>query len=59
MVVFPLVVLVLGIVWFVIARGLHKASIASLVCAVLFPTIVAIRVGRGATSRSRRVSACS
>ena len=25
------------VVWFVIARGLHKASIASLVCAVLFP----------------------
>jgi glycerol-3-phosphate acyltransferase PlsY len=41
-VVFPLVILVLGIVWFAIARGLKKASIASLVVAVLFPTIVAI-----------------
>jgi acyl phosphate:glycerol-3-phosphate acyltransferase len=41
-VVFPLVILVLGVVWIVIARGFRKASIASLVCAVLFPTIVAI-----------------
>jgi acyl phosphate:glycerol-3-phosphate acyltransferase len=41
-VVFPLVILVLGVVWVVIARGFHKASIASLVCAVLFPTVVAI-----------------
>ena len=44
-VVFPLIVLVLGVVWFVIARGLHKASIASLVCAVLFPTVVAVTGG--------------
>ncbi|HZP30177.1 MAG TPA: glycerol-3-phosphate acyltransferase [Acidimicrobiia bacterium] len=42
-VVFPLVILVLGVVWFVIARGLRRASIASLVCAVLFPTVVAVR----------------
>jgi glycerol-3-phosphate acyltransferase PlsY len=42
-VVFPLTVLVLAVVWFAIARGLKKASIASLVCAVLFPTIVAVR----------------
>ena len=42
-VVFPLVILGLGLVWIVIARGLHKASIASLVCAVAFPTIVAIQ----------------
>ena len=44
-VVFPLIVLVLGVVWFVIARGFHKASIASLVCAVLFPTVVAVTGG--------------
>jgi len=42
-VVFPLVILGLGVVWIIIARGLHKASIASLVCAIAFPTIVAIR----------------
>jgi glycerol-3-phosphate acyltransferase PlsY len=42
-VVFPLVIVLLGVVWVGIARGLHKASIASLVCAVAFPTIVAIR----------------
>jgi glycerol-3-phosphate acyltransferase PlsY len=44
-VVFPLIVLVLGVVWFVIARGFHKASIASIVCAVLFPTVVAVTGG--------------
>ena len=44
-VVFPLIVLVLGVVWFVIARGFHKALIASLVCAVLFPTVVAVTGG--------------
>jgi len=44
-VVFPLVVLVLAVVWFVIARGLHKASIASIVCAVLFPAVVAATGG--------------
>jgi acyl phosphate:glycerol-3-phosphate acyltransferase len=42
-VVFPLVLAVLAIVWVVIARGLHKASIASVVCAILFPIIVAAR----------------
>jgi glycerol-3-phosphate acyltransferase PlsY len=44
-VVFPLVIVGLGVVWIVIARGFHKASIASLVCAVAFPTIVAIQGG--------------
>jgi len=42
-VVFPLVLAILAVVWLVIARGFHKASIASVVCAVLFPVIVAIR----------------
>jgi glycerol-3-phosphate acyltransferase PlsY len=42
-VVFPLVLAILAVVWLVIARGFHKASIASVVCAVLFPIIVAIR----------------
>lgn len=42
-VLFPVVILVLAAVWFAIARGLHKASVASLVCAVAFPAIVAVR----------------
>jgi glycerol-3-phosphate acyltransferase PlsY len=42
-VVFPLVLGILAIVWLVIARGFHKASIASVLCAVLFPIIVALR----------------
>jgi glycerol-3-phosphate acyltransferase PlsY len=42
-VVFPLVAAVLGILWIAIARGLHKASIASVVCAALFPIIVTVR----------------
>jgi glycerol-3-phosphate acyltransferase PlsY len=42
-VVFPLVLGILAIVWLVIARGFHKASIASVVCAVLFPIIVTLR----------------
>jgi glycerol-3-phosphate acyltransferase PlsY len=44
-VLFPLPVFILAIVWFAIARGLKKASIASVVCALLFPTIVAVRGG--------------
>jgi glycerol-3-phosphate acyltransferase PlsY len=42
-VVFPLVLAILAPVWLVIARGFHKASIASVVCAVLFPIIVWLR----------------
>jgi glycerol-3-phosphate acyltransferase PlsY len=42
-VVFPLVIAILAVVWLVIARGFHKASIASVVCAVLFPIIVTLR----------------
>ncbi len=44
-VVFPLETAGLAIVWFVIARGLRKASVASVVCAVAFPVIVAVRDG--------------
>jgi glycerol-3-phosphate acyltransferase PlsY len=44
-VIFPLVLGVLAIVWFAIARGLHKASVASVVCASAFPIIVAARGG--------------
>ena len=46
-VIFPLVFGVLFFVWAAIARGLHKASVASLACAVLFPAIVIAR-GAGA-----------
>jgi glycerol-3-phosphate acyltransferase PlsY len=44
-VVFPLVLAILAVVWIAIARGLHKASIASVVCAILFPLIVLARGG--------------
>jgi glycerol-3-phosphate acyltransferase PlsY len=44
-VVFPLETALLGAVWFAIARGLHKASVASIVCAIAFPVIVALRGG--------------
>jgi glycerol-3-phosphate acyltransferase PlsY len=44
-VVFPLETAGLAVVWFVIARGLRKASVASVVCAVAFPAIVALRGG--------------
>ena len=42
-VIFPLEVAVLGLVWFGIARGLRKASVASIVCAIALPIIVAVR----------------
>lgn len=44
-VVYPGVTIALAIVWIVIARGLHKASVASLVVAVLAPIIVIVRGG--------------
>ena len=44
-VVFPLVLGALALVWVAIARGLHKASIASVVCAALFPVVVWLRGG--------------
>lgn len=44
-VVYPGVTLVLALVWIVIARGLHKASVASLAVAILAPVIVIVRGG--------------
>lgn len=44
-VVFPFVIAILAVVWLVIARGFKKASVASVVCALLFPAIVAVRGG--------------
>jgi acyl phosphate:glycerol-3-phosphate acyltransferase len=44
-VIFPLETAGLAVVWFAIARGLRKASVASIVCAIAFPVIVAARDG--------------
>ena len=44
-VVFPLETAVLGVVWFALARGLHKASVASVLCALAFPAIVVLLDG--------------
>jgi glycerol-3-phosphate acyltransferase PlsY len=44
-VIFPLETAGLAVVWFGIARGLRKASVASIVCAIAFPVIVAARDG--------------
>ena len=41
-VLYPLIVAGLAVVWFVVARVLHKASLASLLCTILFPTAVAV-----------------
>jgi glycerol-3-phosphate acyltransferase PlsY len=46
-VVFPVETAVLAVVWFAIARGLGKASVASIVCAIAYPALVA--VGGGST----------
>lgn len=43
---FPLVMAIVAVAWVVLARGLRKASVASVVCAVLFTVIV---VARGAS----------
>ena len=41
---YPLIVVGLAVVWFVVARLLHKASLASLLATVLFPVaVVALR----------------
>ena len=40
-VLYPLIVVGLAVVWFVIARLLHKASLASLLTTILFPVAVA------------------
>jgi glycerol-3-phosphate acyltransferase PlsY len=37
LVLYPLIVLVLAVVWFVVARLLKLASVGSLLCSVLFP----------------------
>ena len=42
LVLYPWIVLVLGVVFFVIARVFRKASIGSLVCCVWFPILVAV-----------------
>lgn len=39
-VLYPFIVIGLGIVWLVVARALHKASLASLLVAVAFPVAV-------------------
>ena len=39
-VLYPFVVLGLGVAWFVVARVLHKASLASLLATILFPIAV-------------------
>ena len=41
MVLYPLIVVGLALVWFVVARLLHKASLASLLTTILFPAAVA------------------
>ena len=40
-VLYPLIVVGLAVVWFVVARVLHKASLASLLTTILFPVAVA------------------
>jgi acyl phosphate:glycerol-3-phosphate acyltransferase len=42
LVLYPLIVLILGVVWFLVARVLKLASVASLLCTVLFPVLVAV-----------------
>jgi glycerol-3-phosphate acyltransferase PlsY len=42
LVLYPVIVLILGVVWFLVARVLKLASVASLLCAVLFPVLVAV-----------------
>ena len=41
-VLYPFVVLGLGVAWFVVARVLHKASLASLLATILFPIAVLV-----------------
>jgi glycerol-3-phosphate acyltransferase PlsY len=42
LVLYPVIVVVFAPVWFLVARVLHKASLASLVCTVAFPLAVLI-----------------
>jgi glycerol-3-phosphate acyltransferase PlsY len=41
-VLYPLIVLTLAVVWALIARVLHKASLASLLCTIAFPVAVGV-----------------
>jgi acyl phosphate:glycerol-3-phosphate acyltransferase len=41
-VLYPVIVVGLAVLWFVVARLLHKASLASLLATVLFPVLVAV-----------------
>ena len=41
-VLYPVIVVILGVIWFLVARVLKLASVGSLLCAVLFPVLVAI-----------------
>jgi acyl phosphate:glycerol-3-phosphate acyltransferase len=41
-VLYPLIVVGLAVVWFVVARLLHKASLASLLTTILFPVAVGV-----------------
>ena len=41
-VLFPLLVVALAVVWGVVAKGLHKASVASLLIVVAFPMVVGV-----------------
>jgi acyl phosphate:glycerol-3-phosphate acyltransferase len=41
-VLYPVIVVALGIVWAVLAKVLHKASLASLLCTIAFPVAVAL-----------------
>jgi acyl phosphate:glycerol-3-phosphate acyltransferase len=41
-VLYPFVVVGLGVCWFVVARVLHKASLASLLATILFPVAVLV-----------------
>jgi glycerol-3-phosphate acyltransferase PlsY len=42
LVVYPLITAGLAVVWIAIARGLHKASVASIVCAIAAPVIIVL-----------------
>ncbi len=41
-VLYPWIVLILAVVWYLVARVLKLASVGSLLCAVLFPILVAV-----------------
>lgn len=41
-VLFPIITLALAVVWAVIARVLRKASLASIVCTIAYPVLVAV-----------------